>query len=240
MRSAIHFLTIVLFIFSCTQGKRSAGYENLIYNSGYIENRDAIVVKGHEEVLHYNIKKNAVIADIGSGTGWLEGYFAIAYDSLIIYAEDIDKKSLKSLPIVIEKYATHDQTPAKNTYHYVLGETTKSNLPDNYFDKIIVRETFHHFEDKDAMLRDLHSKLKCDGSLCVYEPHVEQKTYSELCQTYLLNKEEIFTHFERNDFILMDEIHLIGNPGNVPPWINLGSHEISQKVIYTFRKKTGC
>jgi ubiquinone/menaquinone biosynthesis C-methylase UbiE len=240
MRSAILTLTAVLLIISCTRGKRGIGYDNLIYNSGYIENREQILVKGHEEIQNYKIENKDVIADIGSGTGWLEGYFAIAYDTLTIYAEDIDKRSLKNLPLVVEKYTTLDHSSAKNTYHYVLGENTKSNLPDDHFDKIIVRETFHHFEDKDAMLRDLHRKLKCDGRICVYEPYVDKKTYSELCQTYLLDKTEILSYFEKNNFVLEEEKRLSGNPGNVPPWIILTADQIEEKVIYTFRKVQGC
>jgi tetratricopeptide (TPR) repeat protein len=51
----------------------------------------------------------------------------------------------------------------------VIGDETKSNLPDNLFDLIILNNTFHEFSQPEVMIQDLATKLKQDGRIVIRE-----------------------------------------------------------------------
>lgn len=233
-------LCLGVLIGGCTIKVPSKRYDNLLLNAGYIDNLDTILDKAAPEMELYRLQPGDVVADIGAGQGWFEGYLMITAEELDIYAEDIDKRYIKNMHHVVDKYATLRPKPQTNTIHYVLGTTEQTNLPPNHFDKIIIRETFHHFSEKDEMLQDILSKLKCDGKLCLYEPKVEQTIYSKACESYILDRSALIEVMERNGFVLMNEHDLLGNPGNVPPWIHLPKKLCEDKTVFTFAKKADC
>src|SRR5690606_33093835 len=94
---------------------------------------------------------------------------------------DIDHYAVAALPHVTAKYLSIRETANSNTLSIVQGSVSASGLPEGIFDKIIVRETFHHFETPDAMLYDIRMLLKPAGQLFVYEPYTEASFYSRDC-----------------------------------------------------------
>ncbi|MGB0430120.1 MAG: class I SAM-dependent methyltransferase [Bacteroidia bacterium] len=231
----LFYLFTVLLCVSCSVKKGSKAYKAILLNSGYIANDDSIRILAQQEFSIYNFNPGEKIADIGCGSGWFEAYLMLAYDSLEIYAEDIDRRQIRNIDVVVNAYTEKRKSHQTNTIQYVLGNYQSTNLPQNYFDKIIIRETFHHFSKKDEMLADIKSKLKSKGQIYVYEPFVEESSYNEMCKATILNEEAVVRIFNDAGFGLQAKHQLNGNPGNVPPWYTKNI-EPEPKIILVFTK----
>lgn len=210
---------------------------NTVTNCGYITDLNKMYNSTKSELSIYNIKPKEVIAEVGFGTGWLTGLMLIQYDSLTYYANDIDESSLIAIEPITKKYLGLRKTPNTNKLVIVKGATTKTNLPTNTFDKIIVRETFHHFEFPNDMLQDLKKLLKPNGKLFVYEPKVETTFFSKECGSNNYSKNDILKFFSDNDFSLSEEYDLFDSPGNIPSWYATNPEKIKPKKIFVFTNK---
>jgi len=86
IRQIALILMIITSGMSCSLFKMSESKkENIIFNSGFIPNADLMLSASKEELSIYNFIPKEVIADIGFGSGWLEGLIVLQYDSLTLY-----------------------------------------------------------------------------------------------------------------------------------------------------------
>jgi len=117
------------------------------------------------------IKKGFVIAEIGADDGINMGVLSTVYDSVIFYAEDINAKALKQRKLnkTINYYTKHKLAPQTNTFKRVIGSINSSNLPAGIFDVIFIIDAYHDFDEKDAMLDDIYTKLKPSGKLIIMD-----------------------------------------------------------------------
>jgi SAM-dependent methyltransferase len=117
------------------------------------------------------IKNGDVVAEVGAGWGANIGVLSLLHDSITFYAEDINAKYLndKRLRKTISYYEKKRKTKQTNTFHCIIGQGAKTNLPDGIFDKIFLAEAFHEVDDKDAMIEDLATKLKPGGKIIVLD-----------------------------------------------------------------------
>jgi ubiquinone/menaquinone biosynthesis C-methylase UbiE len=118
-----------------------------------------------------DIKKGDVAAEIGAGDGVNIGILSLLTDSVTFYAEDIDAKSLtqKHLNKSIHRYEKIKGTKQTNRFQLVLGTISASKLPDTLFDKILIIDSYHDFDNKDDMLEDISRKLKTNGQLLILD-----------------------------------------------------------------------
>ena len=209
---------------------------NTIKACGYTSDTNKIFSSTKNELQIYNLRPNETVAEIGFGTGWLTGVILIQYDSLTYYANDIDEASLKAIDPITKKYLGLRKTTNTNKLVIVKGTTTKTNLPANSFDKIIVRETFHHFEFPNEMLQDIKGLLKASGTLFVYEPAVEKTFFSNECGSNNYSKADLLKFFADNNFSLIAEHDLFDSPGNIPSWWASDPTKIRPKKVFVFNK----
>jgi tetratricopeptide (TPR) repeat protein len=113
------------------------------------------------------IKNGETIAEVGADDGINLGILSMLYDSLTLYAQDIDAKCLtqKSLNKEIKYYSKKRTTPQTNTFKWVIGTMNSTNLPANTFDKIFLIDAYHDFDKKDDMIEDIAAKLKPNGQI---------------------------------------------------------------------------
>jgi tetratricopeptide (TPR) repeat protein len=118
-----------------------------------------------------DIKNGEAIADIGTGNGIHLGALSLLYDSLILYGEDINTKTLneKSWNKMIRHYSSLREKPQTNQFHMVIGTEKETRLPDNTFDKIIIMGSFHEFTEMDQMIYDISFKLKIGGKIIIQD-----------------------------------------------------------------------
>ncbi|MFL5754382.1 MAG: methyltransferase domain-containing protein [Bacteroidia bacterium] len=118
-----------------------------------------------------DIKKGDVIADVGAGEGHNDAALSLLYDSVTFYIEDINPKVLnqKKLNKQVKKYTKKKVSLQTNTFRFVIGTYTSTNLPDGFFDKILMIASFHEFTQMDEMIADLAKKLKPRGKIYILE-----------------------------------------------------------------------
>jgi SAM-dependent methyltransferase len=161
-----------------------------------------------------------VFADVGASSGYYDGAMAVFLDSVTFYLNDIDKYCLneKNINKVLKYYSQLKGSPIQesNPFHYVLGTTTHTNLPNSTFDVIFSNATAHVLDHPDSILKDLHNNLKDDGHLFIRDEFVYdgkiKKCGSRKCGHELLHYEPFIQLMNRNGFVLKAESKDFGHP----------------------------
>jgi tetratricopeptide (TPR) repeat protein len=141
------------------------------FRYGYPLERDEIFDLLEDTFNAYQIHTGPVVAEIGAASGWLEGAFSLFSDSVTYYIQDIDTNLLnkKQLDAVVEHFSAQRQSKQTNSFHLVIGTEIATNLPEEFFDLIIINNTFHEFSEVGLMMDDIIKKLKPDGRVMIHE-----------------------------------------------------------------------
>jgi SAM-dependent methyltransferase len=161
-----------------------------------------------------------VFADVGASSGYYDAAMAVFLDSVAFYLNDIDRHCLnkKNLDKVIRHYSKIKGRPleATNTFHYVIGTPTQTNLPNDTFDVIFSNATMHVIEHPDSILNDLYHNLKPQGFLYIRDEIVyngeQRQCSSRKCGHNLLQYDHLIKLMSRNGFSLTGETHEFGHP----------------------------
>ena len=119
----------------------------------------------------YNFQPNEIIASIGSSSGVWEIWFASQVDYLTFYLQDIDPQNCNQAEIN-EGIAYFEKVVSKrNTGKFIpiIGTQSETNLPQNTFDKVLIINSIHEFENPEIILHDIQKILKSNGKLFVEE-----------------------------------------------------------------------
>jgi len=112
--------------------------------------------KPHDVVMALDLKPDAVIADIGAGTGYFARRFARHAGK--VYAVDIDEKLLKKAA---------EGAPANLAT--VLAAPDDPKLPDAGVDTIFFCDVLHHIENRPAYYAKLAKALKPGGRIVIID-----------------------------------------------------------------------
>ena len=207
------FIILIAFILvSCSSIFRP-------YPCGPVLDKEGVqVFKKQNEFL--GLEPGVVFADIGASSGYYDAAMAVFLDSVTFYLNDIDHHCLneRNLNKVLRYYSKLKgrSIQATNSFHYVIGTPTRTNLPENTFDVIFSNATMHVIDHPDSMLTDLYRNLKVDGSLYIRDEFTYQgelkKCGSKKCGHYLLQYEPFLQLMRRNGFLLTGENHEVGYP----------------------------
>ena len=117
--------------------------------------------KPHQVIQSLALKPDAVVADIGSGTG----YFAVRFAHMVpkgrIFGVDIE-------PDMVKYLAERAKRMGLKNLISVQAAPDDPHLPE-MVDLIIIVDTFHHIENRDLYLKKLHNYLKKDGSIAIID-----------------------------------------------------------------------
>lgn len=117
--------------------------------------------KPHEVIQTLALKPDAVIADIGSGTGYFSVRLAHMVPEGRVYGVDIEPDMVKYLAERAKRDGLKNLIP-------VTGTPGNPLLPEKV-DLILMVDTFHHIEDRDRYFRRLHDWLKPDGRIAIID-----------------------------------------------------------------------
>jgi ubiquinone/menaquinone biosynthesis C-methylase UbiE len=117
--------------------------------------------KPHEVIQALALRPDAVIADIGSGTG----YFAMRLANMVprgrVYGVDIE-------PDMVRYLAERAQREHLENVVAVAGAPDDPRLPEQV-DLILMVDVFHHIEDRASYLRKLRASLKPGGRIAIID-----------------------------------------------------------------------
>ena len=163
------------------------------------------------ELDFYQFRPGQRVASIGAQCSHWEAMYAAAADSIHFYLQDIDTSffNQRQSAFAWHYYDSLRGKPMTSTYQMLLGNEHSTGLPEQFFDKIMIINSFHEFTDKAGMLVDLSRKLKKDGILYIDEA-VPRKSGQKhgVCKLPMLMPEEMIELLQLNGYSLAGTINI--------------------------------
>jgi ubiquinone/menaquinone biosynthesis C-methylase UbiE len=206
MCKTLRFLIVLIFLCSCARNS-SPPYEH-----GPVMTQRSIR-KTFQPLLDFmEVRPGMTFADFGAGSGAITVMMSSLMTNSDVYIQDIDTVVLNDshLNRVLTYYTQQSAKDLRksNRYNLVIGDFTRTKLPQNAFDVIYTNATMHVVDERDSILQDLKTKLKPEGRLFVRDSfsgdHKEGAYCSDKkCGKALLTIEEFLALMERNGFRLI-------------------------------------
>ena len=157
-----------------------------------------------EIVASIGLEPGQAIADVGAGTGLYEPLFAAAVGTGgTVYAVDI-------APRFIEYIATMAAERNLTQITTILGDDRSTGLEEGSVDVVFVCDTYHHFEDHEAMLASIHQALRPGGKFVV----VDYERIEPRIEHIRADKAQFTAEIEASGFRLTEEIEIEGMEEN--------------------------
>jgi predicted methyltransferase len=117
--------------------------------------------KPHEVIQALRLKPDAVIADIGSGTGYFSARFANMSPNSRVYGIDTE-------PDMVKYLAERAQREGLKNITAVRAKPGDPQLPEKA-DLILLVDVYHHVENREPYFRQLQSSLKPGGRIAIID-----------------------------------------------------------------------
>ncbi len=157
-----------------------------------------------EIVASIGLEPGQAVADVGAGTGLYEPLFAAAVGTGgAVYAVDI-------VPRFIEYIATKAAEQNLTQITTILGDDRSTGLAEGSVDVVFVCDTYHHFEDHEAMLASIHQALRPGGKFVV----VDYERIEPRIEHIRADKAQFTAEIEASGFRLTEEIEIEGMEEN--------------------------
>jgi ubiquinone/menaquinone biosynthesis C-methylase UbiE len=159
--------------------------------------------KPEEVVRIMNLKDGDVVADIGAATGFYTRRVAKAVaPSGKVYANDIQPEMLEKLKELAAEEGITNIIP-------VLGTETDPRLPEGQMDWILIVDSYHEFQEPEAMLESIKKSLKPNGRIALIEQRLEGDTASENSPAHRMSVEQVLSEWEPAGFTLIEIIETL-------------------------------
>ncbi len=105
------------------------------------------------------------------------------------------------------QFADKRKSPLTNKFQIIYGTTNTIPAKDAFADKVMIMNSYHHFENKDLMLKEIYRVLNHRGRLIITD-HVsltESKESSYGCDRkyFLLNQTDLIDQIVKANFKLI-------------------------------------
>lgn len=117
--------------------------------------------KPHEVIQALKLKADAVVADIGSGTGYFSVRFAHMVPKGKVYGLDTE-------PDMVKYLADRAKREGLKNVSAVQAKPGSAQLPEKA-DLVILVDVYHHVENREAYFRQLQASLKPSGRLAIID-----------------------------------------------------------------------
>lgn len=159
--------------------------------------------KPDEVVRIMNLKDGDVVADIGAATGFYTRRLAKAVaPSGKVYANDIQPEMLERLKELAAAEGLTNIIP-------VLGTDTDPKLPEGAMDWILIVDSYHEFQEPEAMLEKIKKSLKPNGRVALLEQRLEGDTASHISTRHRMSVEQVLSEWEPAGFTLIETIETL-------------------------------
>jgi len=157
--------------------------------------------KPKELVEAMSLKVGMVVADIGTGVGYMLPFLSRAVGSEgRVIAEDI-------FPDFLEKAeATATRNRLQNV-QFIKGSLTDPDLPQNGVDVALALDSYHHWDYPDKMLAAVHRELRSGGRLVIVEYYKRPDAMpgGRAMQHIRLDAPDVIKEIEANHFRLVSQ-----------------------------------
>lgn len=189
-------------------------YETLIRNSDLIDLITGSVLKPKypfqldskslvfKELKFYEFKQNETVGEIGAGNGMFSSLLSLLDVDLTLFVNEVDYTKISFLR---KNMFTNFAANRSSKITIVKGKKSKTKFLPASLDKIIIRNSFHHFSKKEAMLASIKEALKPNGVLFLNEPIKSDKGCKKR-----MEKPEIKEILQQNGFKLEKEMNIEG------------------------------
>jgi predicted methyltransferase len=117
--------------------------------------------KPHDVIQALALKSDAVVADIGAGTGYFAARLANMLPGGKVYAVDVEPDMVKYLGERAKKEKLGNLVP-------IAGAADDARLPETA-DVIMLVDVYHHIDQRDRYFRRLRASLKPGGRLAIID-----------------------------------------------------------------------
>ena len=117
--------------------------------------------KPHEVIQALALKPDAVVADIGSGTGYFTVRFAHMVPKGRVYGVDTE-------PDMVKHLAERAKRSGLGNVTAVAGAPDNPRLPEKA-DVIVLVDVYHHVAERERYFRDLRASLKPGGRVAIID-----------------------------------------------------------------------
>ena len=146
-----------------------------------------------------NIQEGWSIGDLGAGGGYYSFRFTEKTGNQgKVFSADINEKFLNGIKKEAEKRGLDNLL----TIH---SSEDDSNFDDNSLDLIFIRNTFHHFKDRNKYMKRLSKKLKAGGKIAI----IDYKSQSFKFFGHNVSKDDILDAIKNTGLIVENEFDFI-------------------------------
>jgi len=124
--------------------------------------------KPHEVIQALALKPDAVIADIGSGTGYFSARFANMVPQGRVYGIDTE-------PDMVKYLSDRAKREGLKNVIAVAAQPGNLQLPEKA-DLIILVDVYHHVDSRETYFRNIQNSLKASGRLAVIDFRMDSRT----------------------------------------------------------------
>lgn len=117
------------------------------------------------ELQSYEIPEHSRVAEIGAGDGLFAAQLKLMHPNITLFVNEISADKVASIANQMLIFEEEEQKSILTT----LGSPVSCNLEGQNLDRIIVRNTFHHFSEPENMLSSFEAALKREGKLYLLE-----------------------------------------------------------------------
>lgn len=153
------------------------------------------------EFQFYGIKNGQRIAEIGAGTGSISVLIGAAFQNTTVYVNEADKRLIAHLN---KRLATTACIDSSNHLIVVKGKTKSTGLEGKNLDMIFMRNAFHHFSNRKAMIAAFRKSIKPGGTVFITESVRDLHAGGHIC-SHALHKAQILDAMQAGHFRLIDE-----------------------------------
>jgi len=157
--------------------------------------------KPRELVAAMPLKPGMVVADIGTGTGYMLPFLSEAVGAQgRVLSEDI-------FPDFLEKAKNTAKQHKLGNVAFIHGTETDPGLPSNGVDVVLALDSYHHWNYPDKMLAALYRELRDGGRLVIVEYYKRPDAMpgGRALQHIRLDAADFIKEIESNHFRLLSE-----------------------------------
>jgi ubiquinone/menaquinone biosynthesis C-methylase UbiE len=143
-----------------------------------------------------DLNPSAVVADIGSGTGFFTFRLAAMVPHGRVYSVEVQQALVDTLGVRANRAGLRNVTP-------VLGSETNPNLPDNRIDLALIVSSYHEFTYPLEMIQAVHRALKPGARMVIVEYRAEDETIG-IPDAHRMSEEQIKLEVESQGFSLRE------------------------------------